>query len=47
MLGGPVVASNPEIAVAVGADFTAGDARLAVAQADKAVASRLSEQFRR
>ena len=47
MLGGPVVASNPEIAVAVGADFTAGDARLAVARADQAVASRLSEQFRR
>lgn len=47
MLGGPILASNPEIAVAVGADFTAGDARNAVAKAEKAVASRLSEQFRR
>lgn len=47
MLGGPIVVSNPEITVAVGADFTAGDARSAVARAEKAVASRLSEQFRR
>ena len=47
MLGGPILASNPEIAVAVGADFTAGDARCAVTKAEKAVASRLSEQFRR
>ncbi len=47
MLGGPILASNPEIAVAVGADFAAGDARHAVVRAEKAVASRLSEQFRR
>jgi MerR family transcriptional regulator, light-induced transcriptional regulator len=47
MLGGPILVSNPEIAVAVGADFAAGDARHAVARAEKAVASRLSEQFRR
>ena len=47
MLGGPILSRNPEIAVAVGADFTAGDARHAVARAEKAVASRLSEQFRR
>lgn len=47
MLGGPILASNPEIAVAVGADLTAGDARTAVARAERAVASRLSEQFRR
>lgn len=47
MLGGPIVASNPEIAVAVGADFTAIDARCAVARADAAVTSRLTEQFRR
>lgn len=47
MLGGPILVSNPEIAVAVGADLAAGDARHAVACAEKAVASRLSEQFRR
>ena len=47
MLGGPILASNPEIAVVVGADFTAGDARSAVTRAEKAVALRLSEQFRR
>lgn len=47
MLGGPILVSNPEIMVAVGADFIAGDARNAVARAEKAVASRLSEQFRR
>jgi MerR family transcriptional regulator, light-induced transcriptional regulator len=47
MLGGPILASNPEIAIAVGADFTAADARTAVAQAEKAVALRVSEQFRR
>jgi methanogenic corrinoid protein MtbC1 len=47
MLGGPVLTSNPEIVVAVGADLAAGDARHAVERAEKAVASRLSEQFRR
>ena len=47
MLGGPVLTSNPEITVAVGADFSAIDARDAVARAEQFVASRLSEQFRR
>lgn len=47
MLGGPILSGHPEIAVAAGADFSATDARQAVARAEQSVASRLSEQFRR
>ena len=47
MVGGPILTTNPEIAVAVGADFSAGDARHAVTRAEEAVAARLSDQFRR
>jgi MerR family transcriptional regulator, light-induced transcriptional regulator len=47
MVGGPVVITNPEIALTVGADLAARDARQAVAQAECAVAARVSEQFRR
>lgn len=47
MAGGPVLLTNPEFAVTLGVDFTAGDARQAVLRAEQAVASRISEQFRR
>jgi MerR family transcriptional regulator, light-induced transcriptional regulator len=47
MVGGPILVSNPELAVALGVDFTAADALQAVSMAEKAVAFRISEQFRR
>jgi MerR family transcriptional regulator, light-induced transcriptional regulator len=47
MVGGAVFTMQPETALRVGADFTAPDARQAVAKAQQAVSSRLSEQFRR
>lgn len=47
MAGGLVLVSNPEFAVTLGVDFTAADARQAVSRAEQAVASRISEQFRR
>ena len=47
MVGGPIFANHPEIALTVGADFTAVDAVHAVAKAEQMVATRVSEQSRR
>jgi methanogenic corrinoid protein MtbC1 len=47
MVGGPIVAASPEIAVSMGADFAATDARQTLVAAEQAVMSRLSEQFGR
>lgn len=49
MAGGPIMVSNPEFAITLGVDFTATDARQAVARAEQMVSARISvsEQFRR